>query len=67
MMCIEYYHGPCIACGESFMVFVEFCGHYQTPMCQCPGGTVVAYIVMKDGGCNSLICPNGANGGCAVM
>ncbi len=66
-MCIEYHNSACPACGEVYLVYVGFCKDYHPPLLNCPGGTVVAYLVMRNGDCRSRICPNGADGGCALM
>lgn len=66
-MCIEYHNSACPACGKVYLVYVEFCRDYHPPLLYCPGGIVIAYLAMGDGHCPSRICPNGADGGCALM
>ncbi|KAK0633820.1 hypothetical protein B0T14DRAFT_416999 [Immersiella caudata] len=66
-MCTEHITADCPACGKEYLVYVEFCQHFQPPLLYCLRGTVVNRMEMGDGDCPSPVCPNSRNGGCAVM
>lgn len=66
-MCTEYHTTQCPACGQSYLIYVEFCKDFRPPLVRCPKGTTVSRIAMKEGGCTSRLCPNGKNGGCSSM